>query len=358
MYKEYNQCRDHGFIPKGLIIKDPIGSSELSKTLQYASLTLVKQQLKQFRTCFAKEKNAYDSTMATLKNLLGTSHFSKLSELNMASSRTYHNKHLKKHQQKFRDLISRYQVPFINPYDNLSSFDISHPTFSGLFKNSVPVVKPCSNAITNAVVSLTNQPLEEEETKLMALGLKFSPSMEKSLVVETSSGLEPTLKKLDPAVESAVTYDVANCLTNSKHRKSNLSGNAAVVMSNEQYKSKVEEHLGMDTYSLLKKDPTESLSRKLDVILKKLHKEKKISKQFYDNSRVLHPRSPQIYGLPKIHKPGNPLLPIVSFYQHSTSSCPLFSNRLRSLDYALLILKISSISLDRTTIQNRIITAP
>ena len=186
--------------------------------------------------------------------------------------------------------------------------------------------------------------------------------MEKSLVAETSSGLEPTLKKLDPAVESAVTYDVANCLTNNKHRKSNLSGiqqkaleslkaksrdvkilpadkgNAAVVMSNEQYKSKMEEHLGTDTYSLLKKDPTESLSRKLDVILKKLHKEKKISKQFYDNSRVLHPRSPQIDGLPKIHKPGNALRPIVSFYGTPLSALhkqlsiilkPLTQSRLR-----------------------------
>ena len=181
-----------------MIIKGPIESSESSKTLHYASLTLVKQQLEHFRTCFAKEKNAYDYNMATLKNLLDTPHFSKLSELNMVSSRTYQNKHLKKHQQKFRDLILRYQVPFINPYDNLSSFDISHPTFSGLFKNSAPVVKPCSNVITNAVVNLTHQPLEEEETKLLALGQEFSPSMEKGSVAETSSGLEPTLQKLDP----------------------------------------------------------------------------------------------------------------------------------------------------------------
>ena len=125
---------------------------------------------------------------------------------------------------------------------------------------------------------------------------------------------------------------------NSKSKKSNLSvtqqkalkflkakskevqilpvdkGTATVVMTNEQYNEKMDEHLGAFTYSLLKKDPTESLARKLDAILKKLLKENKISKQFHDNSRVLHPRAPQIYGLPKIHKPGNPLRPIVSFY--------------------------------------------
>ena len=77
------QCRDHDFIPKGLTIKDPVGSSESSKTLHHASMTLVKQQLKQCRTTFAKEKKAYDSTMATLKQLLDTSYFNKLSELHM-----------------------------------------------------------------------------------------------------------------------------------------------------------------------------------------------------------------------------------------------------------------------------------
>ena len=91
-------------------------------------------------------------------------------------------------------------------------------------------------------------------------------------------------------------------------------GNATVVMINEQYKGKMEEHLGSETYFILKKDPTESLARKLDVILKKLLKDKKISKQLHDDSRVLHPRPPQIYGLLKIHKPGNPLRPIVLFY--------------------------------------------
>ena len=128
--------------------------------------------------------------------------------------------------------------------------------------------------------------------------------MEKSSVAETSSGLESTLRKLDPTVESAVTYDVANCLTNSKRRKFNLSGtqqkalkslkaksrdvkilpadkgNAAVVMSNEQYKSKMEEHLCTGTYSLLKKDPTESLSRKLDVILKSFTRKKRYRSNF------------------------------------------------------------------------------
>ena len=41
---------------------------------------------------------------------------------------------------------------------------------------------------------------------------------------------------------------------------------------------------------------------------------------FYDSCRTSKPRRPQLYRLPKIHKPGNPIRPIVSFYNTPLSS--------------------------------------
>ena len=49
-----------------------------------------------------------------------------------------------------------------------------------------------------------------------------------------------------------------------------------------------------------KRNPTESLFGKLDNFLKLL-KEGKISKKCHDDSKVLYPRAPQLYGLSKIH---------------------------------------------------------
>ena len=150
--------------------------------------------------------------------------------------------------------------------------------------------------------------------------------------------------QLGHGVESAAAHEVTSTLVNSKQKPSNLNtkqtmalkslkkkskdlkivpadkGNATVVMANSQYQQKMEEHLNSGTYFLLKKNPTESLSRKLDAVLKKLLKEDKITKSFHGNSRVLHPRAPQIYGLPKIHKHGNPIQPIVSFYDTPLSA--------------------------------------
>ena len=92
-----------------------------------------------------------------------------------------------------------------------------------------------------------------------------------------------------------------------------FQGNATVILSKQQYEDKIQEHLSLPAYKKLDKDPTDSIKRKLDVILKKLVKEKKISKSFHDSARVLHPRPPHIYGLPKIHIEGTPIRPIVAF---------------------------------------------
>ena len=76
--------------------------------------------------------------------------------------------------------------------------------------------------------------------------------------------------------------------------------------------------LSLDCYAPLNKDPTDSLTRKLDTTKKTASK--KMDKSFYNACRTTNPRRPQLYGLPKIHKPGNPVRPIVTFYCTPLSS--------------------------------------
>ena len=67
----------------------------------------------------------------------------------------------------------------------------------------------------------------------------------------------------------------------------------------------------------------------------------------YD-SRTLHPRAPQIYGLPKIHKPGTPLRPIVSFYDTPLSALhKQLANVLKPLTASNIRLKNSEDFLER-----------
>ena len=131
------------------------------------------------RQGFAKNKKKYDSTMATLKNILDKDFYLKLIEMNMDTSRKYHRLHLTTHQKKFRTLTNRYNVPYLNPYDSLSTFDITQPTFSGLFQKVTPTIKKDAEVVRNTVVNLTDELLKKEETDILSLGLKFAPASDK-----------------------------------------------------------------------------------------------------------------------------------------------------------------------------------
>ena len=86
-----------------------------------------------------------------------------------------------------------------------------------------------------------------------------------------------------------------------------------VIMEQEEYTNKALTLLqDTNTYKLLKKDPTSQLKNKLISILKDIKHTGDLStnrcKQIYPTSTV----PPKFYGLPKIHKVGTPLRPILS----------------------------------------------
>ena len=86
-----------------------------------------------------------------------------------------------------------------------------------------------------------------------------------------------------------------------------------VVMDQQDYSNKAQALLqDTNTYKVLPKDPTPQLKNKLITLLKNIKQTGGLSTQKY---KQLYPTSavpPKFYGLPKIHKAGTPLRPIVS----------------------------------------------
>ena len=83
-------------------------------------------------------------------------------------------------------------------------------------------------------------------------------------------------------------------------------------MDKAEYNKKVEDLLNTETYKKIPEDPTNKQKSRLISILKNIKAEGGLSEETY---RRLYPTgavSPKFYGLPKIHKPGIPLRPIVS----------------------------------------------
>ena len=89
-------------------------------------------------------------------------------------------------------------------------------------------------------------------------------------------------------------------------------GVALVVIDKADYIKKAEELLKEETYRKIPEDPTVKQKNKLINILRNIKTEGGLNEESY---RRLYPTgagSPKFYGLPKIHKPGIPLRPIIS----------------------------------------------
>ena len=90
-------------------------------------------------------------------------------------------------------------------------------------------------------------------------------------------------------------------------------GVAMVIMDQQDYTNKAQTLLqDTNTYKVLPRDPTSYLKNKLITLFKDIKQTGGLSTQKY---KQLYPTSavpPKFYGLPKIHKAGTPLRPIVS----------------------------------------------
>jgi hypothetical protein len=85
-------------------------------------------------------------------------------------------------------------------------------------------------------------------------------------------------------------------------------GNVTVILNTVDYEQKTNPLLEDSTYKELTKNPTDSVERKTTLLLKK----SKLAEDICKRLRPTGTRPPRLYRLPKIHKEGIPLRPIIS----------------------------------------------
>ena len=89
-------------------------------------------------------------------------------------------------------------------------------------------------------------------------------------------------------------------------------GVAMVVMEKKDYNKKSEDLLNQTTYKALTTDPTSKYKSKLINLLKNIKAEGGIDNNTYKRLYPTGAVPPKYYGLPKVHKQGIPLRPIIS----------------------------------------------
>jgi len=105
-----------------------------------------------------------------------------------------------------------------------------------------------------------------------------------------------------------------------------------VILNTIDYETKIYTMLNdNNTYTLTDIDDTTTVKTKADELLFTLYNQHYINKKQFTNLTDFIPRTPQFYGIPKIHKINNPLRPIVSQIDGPTSSISKYLDKLLTI---------------------------
>lgn len=200
--------------------------------------------------------------------------------------------------------------------------------------------------IKDVIHNLSSHELTEEEVKLLRLGLNFSLPVKdvRICMMDTAATIELKMiydLKIDDHEKDQVRSGVSQIMKSHVNKSNYLNkwekwitssirslinskeicickadkGNAVVILNRSDYKTKMENMIIDGPYSIIN-DPTEMLSKSVELACQKLLTEEKLTKGEIDKLIEKNIRAPIIYGAPKIHKAGVPLRPVVDF-RHS-----------------------------------------
>ena len=191
------------------------------------------------------------------------------------------------------------------------------------------------------VINLSSTPLIEEQERLLAHGPKFVITPRETLVKEYIAATEQACSKIEQGNQEESRVEVKGLLKQDQNNKkqANVSkeelkalkelkldtnrliltadkGVALVVIDKDDYIKKVEDLLEDNNYKKIAEDPTPKQKNKLISILRNIKAEGGLKEEVYKRLYPTGAVSPKFYGLPKIHKAGIPLRPIISSIWH------------------------------------------
>ena len=203
--------------------------------------------------------------------------------------------------------------------------------------NRNPTDKPNSEnsfKFYNRVVNLSEVFFNKSELDFLEKGLKYCPNTNNAkdielLATKTELILDFAQKSLQDKYITAQKLNSNNMLTHNNRESRMLKqvktkidandltiskadkGNTLTIMTRTHYQSKMEEMINSDEFVKLKSDPTNAFHRSIN---KEINNYTNIfPNNNPQNLKIMNPVAPVLYGMPKLHKEGIPMRPVVSY---------------------------------------------
>lgn len=303
------RCRDKALVPKGLQLKFPVSSYKAMRIKSDAERSLVSERLRFWRW---KRMNLSEM-LRGMEVVIRREQSHDVAEWNW-----------RKLMEMKDNEFNRYKARQVRKFEALRQASMtSSENKRGSFED--------------CVVNLSSCVLTCGEVSLLSKGLKFAPTPSHIPVVEIVTAVEEVAPRLTEDQASELRYEVKKLLKNPVKPEDNLSheerkaikmlkskekdivilkadkGNKTVVMNKQEYVVKLKSELDKKCFTKVKKDPTDSESRKLTKMLMEVEKRGELTRIERLNLTVKAPICPVVYGLPKVHKENVPLRTVFSF---------------------------------------------
>jgi hypothetical protein len=200
--------------------------------------------------------------------------------------------------------------------------------FMKLYEKQKPPVEQLPT--DKLVVNMSSKPLDEPSKSVLRKGLNFAVTPNRFPMEDIICSVEAAITHLPTEAAEEIRQDVSCVLRKSKLPKPNISasemkalkslhndndivilpadkGNATVILDTDQYINKMYDLLSDPIYKKIR-NPTTKIKNNINSLIKSSSIPLETQKYLINSD----PIPPKIYGLPKIHKEGVPLRPIVS----------------------------------------------
>lgn len=184
--------------------------------------------------------------------------------------------------------------------------------------------------VPDFVVNLSNQDFSERELNLLNKGLKYTPKPNNipltDAVVDVESIIQYKTYSVQNDIRASTQAIIESIRPNTTKNEEfdtvkNLNqkncaflkadkGNKLVVLDNEEYDERMANLILDSSYETISRNPLPKMIRECDVLRKSISKV--FGCRLERNLIVSNPTVAKLYGLPKIHKIGNKMRPIVS----------------------------------------------
>ena len=325
------RCLSKGLVPVSICLTKNIRTPRGLQIIKRAERALMNERIRSINNTLNMVSNLRDTCENQLREVLSNEWMGKCREFIEVRRENQHLKTLERQKIKFERLLGKEKV---REGDCITSCG-GHDGYHSNLTNQNNTIEESNRRENTWVNNLSSNPLTQDEMKLLANGPNYAivprippigeyittienvcNQLEQGKVEELRGEVKKVLKKVHPPRPN-ISRDERKAIEQLRKDKTRViltadKGVSMVVMDRDDYNSKAEDLLHQQTYGLIPSDPTNKLKNKLITLLKKIKTEGGLSEATYKRLYPTGAGSPKFYGLPKVHKQGTPLRPIVS----------------------------------------------